>query len=53
MGYQGPVICSIDDLLLSRSFSKIIKVWGNCTMYKCQKMLKGCNIMVLVLCIQG
>lgn len=53
MGYQGAVICSMDDLLLTSSFSKIIKVWGNYTTYKCQKMLKGCDSMVLAFCIQG
>lgn len=53
MGYQGPVIYSMGDLLFSSSSDETIKLWDPCTNYSCQKMLEGHDSIELVLCSQG
>lgn len=53
VGNQGPVIYSMVHLLLHGSSDKYINVWNAYSTYKCQKMLKDHNSIVLMPYNQG
>ena len=48
VGNQGSVIYSMGHLLFNGSSDKCINVWDACSTYKCQKMLKDHNSIVLM-----